>query len=81
MNSQKLGKQGVHHIVALPFTLERILRQKKSYKNSNISPCKNIIFKKPSKRNQNPSRYYNSLTDLKFQHKPKYHLSKILTSK
>jgi hypothetical protein len=34
--------------------------------------------KKSSKRNQNPSRYYNSVTDLKFQHKPKYHLSKIL---
>jgi hypothetical protein len=46
--------------------------------NSNISPCKSIIFKKPSKRNQNPSRYYNSIMNLKFQHKPKHHLSKIL---
>jgi hypothetical protein len=34
--------------------------------------------KKSSKRNQNPSRYHNSRTNLKFQHKPKYHLSKIL---
>jgi hypothetical protein len=35
--------------------------------------------KSPLKRNQNPSRYYNSIiTNLKFQHKPKYHLSKIL---
>jgi hypothetical protein len=50
-------KQGVCHSVALPFTLKSILRQKKNYGNSNISPCKNIIFKKPSKRNQNPSRY------------------------
>ncbi len=69
---------GLCHIVALPFTLKRILRQKKNYGNSN---AKNIIFKKPSKRNQNPSRYYyNSIiTNLKFQHKPKkYHLSKIL---
>jgi hypothetical protein len=48
------------------------------WKNSNISPCKNLIFKKSSKRNQNPSRYYNSITNLKFQHKPKHHLSKIL---
>ncbi len=72
-------EQGVCHIVALPFTLKRILRQKKNCQNSNISPCKNIIFKKYSKRNQNPSRYYNSIiTNLKFQHKPKYHLSKIL---
>jgi hypothetical protein len=64
--------------MALPFALESSLRQKKNYGNSNISPCKNIIFKKSSKRNQTPSRYYNSITDLKFQHKPKYHLSKIL---
>jgi hypothetical protein len=46
------------------------------YENS--SPWKNIIFKKSSKRNQNPSRYDNSLTNLKFQDKPKYHLAKIL---
>jgi hypothetical protein len=47
----------------------------------NISPCKNIIFKQSSKRNQNPLRYYNSIIDLKFQHKPNYHLSKILILK
>jgi predicted RNA-binding protein associated with RNAse of E/G family len=55
-----------------------IYMKKKNYRNSNISPCKNITFKKSSKRNQNPSRYYNSITNLKFQHKPKYHLSKTL---
>jgi hypothetical protein len=70
--------KGVCDSVALPFTLESILRQKKNYGNSNISPCKKIIFKKSCKRNQNPSRYYNSVTNLKFQHKPKYQLSKIL---
>jgi hypothetical protein len=70
--------KGVCHTVALPFALKRILRQNKNYGNSNISPCKNIIFKKSSKRNQNPSRYYNSTTTVKFQLKPKYHLSKIL---
>jgi hypothetical protein len=48
--------------LALPFTLKGILRQKKSYENSNISPCKNVVFKKPSKRNQNHSRYYNFIT-------------------
>jgi hypothetical protein len=73
-----LSKQGVCHTVALPFTLKRILRQKKNYGNSNISPCKNIFFKKSTKRNQNPSRYYNFITNFKFQHKPKYHLTKIL---
>jgi hypothetical protein len=56
--------------MALPFTLKSILRRqkKKNYENSNISPCKNIIFKK---KYQNPSRYHNSITNLKFQHKPK----------
>jgi hypothetical protein len=52
--------------------------QKKNYGNSNISPCTNLIFKKSSKRNRNPSNYYNSITNLKFIHKSKYHLSKIL---
>jgi hypothetical protein len=56
--------------MALPFTLKRILGQKKNYGNSNIAPCKNLMFKKSSKTNQNPSRYYNPITNLKFQHKP-----------
>jgi len=71
-------KQSGCHTVALPFPIRSILRQKKDYGNSNVSSCKNIIFKKSSKRNQNPSRYYNSVTNLKFQHKPKYHLSEII---
>ncbi len=70
-------KQGVCHNVALPFTLKSISRQRKNYGNSNILPCKNIFFKKSSKKNQNPSRDYNSKTNLKFQHKRKYHLEKI----
>jgi hypothetical protein len=74
-------KQGVCHSVALPFTLKKYLKVKEElWKLKYISPCKNIIFKKinPLKQNQNPSRYYyNSITNLKFQHKPKkYHLFK-----
>jgi hypothetical protein len=38
--------------------VKSILRQKKNYGNSNISPFKNIIFKN-SLKNQNPSRYYS----------------------
>jgi hypothetical protein len=49
-----LKKQGVCHTVGLPITWKSIWRQKKNYGNSNISPYKNIIFKKSSKRNQNP---------------------------
>jgi len=50
--------------------MKKYLKAKKElYENSNIS----LIFKKSSKRNHNPSRYYyNSIiTNLKFQHKPK----------
>jgi hypothetical protein len=69
--------------MALPSTLKKYLKAKEELwkLNSNISPCKKVpnLQKKSSKRNQNPSRYYNSIiTNLKFQHKPKYHLSKIL---
>jgi hypothetical protein len=44
--TSKPTKQGVCHTEALPLTLKSILRQKKNYGNLNISPCKNIIFKK-----------------------------------
>jgi hypothetical protein len=32
--------------VALPFTFKSILRAKKNFESSNISPCKTIFFKK-----------------------------------
>jgi serine protease inhibitor len=36
------------------------------------------LQKNALKRNQNASRYYDSIvTNLKFQHKPEHHLSKI----
>jgi hypothetical protein len=60
-----INKQGVCHTAALPFTLKSYLKAKrKQYGISNISPCKNIIFKKSSERNQNPSRYCNSINNL-----------------
>jgi hypothetical protein len=59
--------------MALPFTFKSGLKQKMNCGNSNISPCKNIVLKKSSIRNQNPSSYCNSRTNLRFQHKPKYH--------
>jgi hypothetical protein len=37
---------------------------------------KKIFKKKSSKRNQNPSTYCNSITNLKFQHEPKMSSSK-----
>jgi len=42
----------------------------------------NLQKKSSNRRNQNPSRYYNSITtNLKFQHKSKYHVSKIIITK
>ncbi len=75
---QLIINKGVCHTVAWPFTLKSTLREKKNYGNSNISSGKNIIFKKSSKRSQNPSKYCNFVNNLKLQHKPNYHLSKIL---
>jgi hypothetical protein len=44
--------------VAFPFALESILWQKEElWKPKYFTMQKNIIFKKSSKRNQNPSRY------------------------
>jgi hypothetical protein len=66
--------------MALPFTLKKYLKAKEElWKFKYITMQKYNLQNKSSKRNQNPSRYHNSrTTNLKFQHKPKYHLSKIL---
>jgi len=67
-------EKGVSHC-GLAIYIKRYLKAKEeNYEKSNIFPSKNIILKNSSKKNQNPSRYYNSITSLKFQHKPKYHL-------
>jgi hypothetical protein len=42
--------RGVSHRGIAIYIKKSILRQKKNYENSNISPCKNIIFKKFSKQ-------------------------------
>jgi hypothetical protein len=45
-----------------PFTLKSTLKAKEElWKFKYISACKNILFEKSSKRNQNPSSNYNSL--------------------
>jgi hypothetical protein len=46
--------------------------QEELWKLKYFTMLKHNLQKKFSKRNQNPSRYYNSRTSLKFQHKPKY---------
>jgi hypothetical protein len=57
----------VYYTLAFAFTFNGILRHnKKNYENSNISPCKNVVFKKSSKKNRlkNHSRNYNFITNL-----------------
>jgi len=72
-------KRVSHH--GLPIYIQKYLKAKQDLWKFKYFKMQNIIYKKSSTRNQNASRYYNSVTNLKFQHKPKYHLSKILILK
>jgi len=64
--------------VALPFTLKNILRQKKkNYGNSNISPYTDTTFKKSFKKPKILQDIITFMINLKLQHKPKNHVSKI----
>jgi len=53
------NKQGVSHVLALPFTLKSILRQNENYGNSNISPCKKYNLQK-----KNPLKETKILQDI-----------------
>jgi hypothetical protein len=75
--------RGVLHR-GLAIYIEKYVKAKEElWKLKYFTMQKYNLLKKFPKRNQNPSRYYyNSIiTNLKFQHKPKYHLSKILIKK
>jgi hypothetical protein len=67
--------RGLSHCGLATYIEKHHKAKEEYYGNSNILPCKNIIFRNSSKKSQSPSRYYNSGTNLKFQHKPKYHPS------
>jgi hypothetical protein len=61
----------VCHTGALPFTLKKYLKAKEElWKLKYFTIQKYNLQKKCSKRNQNPSGYHKSITNLKFQHKP-----------
>jgi hypothetical protein len=81
-NKSKTRGWVVSHCGLAIYIKRHLKRQKKNHENSNISPCKNIIFKiNPLKKETKIlQRSYNSIrTNLNFQHKPKYYyLSKIL---
>jgi hypothetical protein len=68
------NKGGVSRCRLAIYIQKKYLKEKRRiYGNSNILPCKNyIIFpqKNHLKENKNLSKYHNSVTNLKFQHKP-----------
>jgi hypothetical protein len=60
----------------LAIYIKKYLKQKKNDGNSNISPCKKYnLQKNPLKEIKILKIYHNSITNLRFQHKPKYHIS------
>jgi len=71
-------KQGVCDTMALPFKIKTYLRAKEELWKLKHFTMQKYNLQKILKKNQNPSTYENSITNLKFQHKPKYHVSKIL---
>jgi len=58
--------------------MKKYLKAKEELSKLKYFTMQKYNLQKSSERNKNPSRYYNSVTNLKFQHKPKYHLSQIL---
>jgi hypothetical protein len=73
--------RGVSHC-GLAIYIRKYLKAKEEvWKFKYFTMKKYNLKKKSPERNQNPSRYHNSITNLKFQHKLKYQLSKILISK
>jgi hypothetical protein len=66
----------------LAIYIKKYLKEKEElWKFNYLTIQKYNLQKNPLKRNQNLSKDHNSVTNLKFQHKPKYHLSKILIFK
>jgi len=70
--------RGVSHCDLAIYIKKYLKAKEELQKLKYFTTQKYNLQKKSCKRNQNPSTYYNSITNLKFQHKPKYHLSKIL---
>ncbi len=59
--------RGVSHCGLAIYVKTYFKAKEELWKLKYFNMQKYIIFKKSSKRNQNPSRYYNSKTNLKFQ--------------
>jgi len=64
-----LVTRGVSHC-GLAIYIKKYLKAKEELWKLKYFTMQKYNLQKSSKRNQNPSRYYNSITNLKFQHKP-----------
>jgi hypothetical protein len=70
--------RGVSHWGLAIYIKKYVKAKEELWKLKYFTMQKYNFQKNPLKEIKNPSRYYNSVTNLKFQHNPKYHLSKIL---
>jgi hypothetical protein len=81
LNQQQLTK-GVCHTITLPLALKKYLKAKEElWKLKNISPSKKYNLPKNPLKETKILQVTITLTNLKFQHKPKYDLSRNLTQK
>jgi hypothetical protein len=69
---------GVSHYGLAIYTKKYLKVKEELWKFQYFTMQKYNLQKKSSKKNQTFSRYHNSIINPKFQHKPKYHLSKII---
>jgi hypothetical protein len=70
--------RGVSHCGLAIYIKKYLKAKEESWKFKYFTVQKYNLPKNPLKENQNASRYCNSITNLKFQHKPKYNVSKML---
>jgi len=77
---RKQLKQGACHTAALPFTLKKYFKAKENLCKLKYFTMQKYNFQKnPLKETKIlQDIIITSITDLKLQHKPKYHLPKIL---
>jgi hypothetical protein len=74
-------RMGVSHYCLAIYIKMYLKAKEELWKLKYFNTQKYNLQKNSSKRNQNPSIYYYSITNLNFECKPKYHLSKILIQK
>jgi len=75
---EEFETRGVSHY-GLAIYIKKYLKAKEELRKFKYFTMQTYNLQKNNslKGTKNPSRYHNSITNIKFQHKPKDHLSKI----